>query len=174
MRRIFQLSNLAPLEKLRLRTSSAYAGTVTEPGPLVSDGRVIFDAGRVVPAAQPLADEVAARSRPTLRRAVPQSEAAALFASLAQDASRRAHLLGQAEKPLWLQASALDHVAVLRYGRGGSTRYVLLDAHRLLLLHRLTAFDEICCDRGHHVLLRAKGLPVGGLTSLPVAPDVVP
>lgn len=172
---IIQLSALQPLEKLRVRTRGAYRGTVTEPGTLVSDGKLIFAWDRVPEDRRPFAEEVAARPAEEGRRIVSQSEAEQVFEGIALAAAKRARVLGQIEKPLTVNASRLDHVAVLRYGRGGSTGYVLLDAHRLLLLHHLTDADEVLCEGPSlRVLLRRKGKPVGGMTALAAAFRIEP
>lgn len=171
-RRVFRLSGLEPLEKLRLRRNGAYTGTVTEPGDLVSDGKLIFAADRIPEERQALAREVASRSG-VIHRRVSQDEAGRVFGAIAREAARRAQLLGQAPKPLWVNATDLEAVAVLRYGRGGSTGYVFVDAYRLLLLQHLTGFDEIRCGGpGSGVLLRRGGEPVGGMTALQMAPEV--
>lgn len=170
-----RLSALEPLERLRVRPRAAYAGTITEPGALVSDGKSIFVFDDVPEERRPLAEEVAARPAGPERRRVSQDEAAQVFAAMERGASRRAHVLGQMEKPQWIHAGGLDRVAVLRYGRGGSTGYVLLDAHRLLLLSHLTGSDEIRCEGpSRRVLLRRAGRPVAGMTALPVVPRVEP
>ena len=175
MQPVIRLSALQPLDRLRMRTRSAYTGTITEPGTLVSDGKLIFAWDRVPEARRELAEEVAARRPEEGRRRVSQAEAAVVFEAIGRAAAKRARVLGQMEKPLWIHASRLDHVAVLRYGRGGSTGYVLLDAHRLLLLSRLTDSDEILCEGpSRRVLLCRKGKPVAGMTALPLMPQVEP
>lgn len=171
---IIRLSELQPLDRLRVRLRGAYNGTITEPGTLVSDGKVIVAWQHVVAEQRPLVEEVA-RVDAADRRLVTQEEAHRLFAMLGRRRSVRAQVLGQIEKPLWINASSLDRVALLRYGRGRNAAYLLLDAYRLLLLDRLTAPDEIRCEGpGGAVALRRRGEVVAGMTALPVVPMVEP
>lgn len=169
---VIHLSQLKPLSTLRLRTSGAYEGTVTEPGTLVSDGKLIFARPQVPPAVEPLADRLVAAVEEADRTPVPQATVQEVFEGLVRRADKKAEVIGQIEKPEWIRA-ALDNLAVLRYGRGGSIRYVFTDAHRLLLLRKLAQADEIRCEGPQApVLLCRQGRPVGGLTALRIDPAV--
>ena len=169
-----RLSDLQPLETLRVRVREAYNGTITEPGPLVSDGKVMFAWDRVPDEQRRLAEDLSERRRPDGRR-VSQAEALQVFEALGRRGLAKAQVVGQLEKPLWINASNLDRVALVRYGRASAPSYVLLDAYRLLLLRRLTGSDEIRCEGpSQRVVLCRKGTPVAGMTALPVVPSIEP
>ncbi len=170
---VVELSSLAPVQALRLRPSRTFRGAVTEPGPMVSDGKIIFCIDHLPPESKQMAERMAGRRDPRRRRWVAQPEAERLFRKIIGGATRKARVLGQMGRPGWVRASSVEHMAILRCGRGGGQRYVFIDAHRLLLLRQITQADEILCGLpGEPVLLRRKGLPVGGITALRVAPDV--
>lgn len=171
-RPVVRLSDLEPLGALRVRPRSAYRGTITTPGRLASDGKVILRTDRLPAAHRDLAEQVV-RPPDEAEPPVPQAEARRVFAAVVEDASKRAQVLGQWPKPAWLAAAEVERVAVLRYGRGGSTRYVFTDAHRLVLLQTLTGADEwLCAGPQAPVLLRRRGRPVAVLTALRIEPAV--
>lgn len=166
-----ELSVLQPLEVLRVRTRGAYEGTITAPGKLVSDGKILFVLDRVLKGEKELAASVADKaSAPPV---IPQEKAAQVFEAITKEATKKATVLGQLEKPGWVRADGTDRLAVLRYGRGRSTRYVFVSAYRLLLLKKLLRSDEVRCAGPHTpVLLRRRGKAVGALTALTIEPQI--
>lgn len=174
-KRVILLSELEPLEKLRVRTRGAYDGTVTEPGTVVSDGKVLFAGDGVVSSRRDLASSFAEHRAADRQAIIPQEQAQRLLRGMARRASRKAEVLGQMKKPDWIAAADVDRIAVVRYGRGKRAGYLVLDAHRLLLLRHLVAYDEIRCGGPKQgVVLHKAGQPVGAMTALQIDPEVSP
>lgn len=172
VRREINQTDIKAFSGLRLRTSGAYEGTVTSPGDLISDGKIIFSMRAVPETNRDLAIRLSEKRKPEAKP-VSQNQAGDVFQKVRKRASKKARLLGRVEDPSWILSLQRDSIAVLRYGRGRSTRYVVVDAHRLLLLEKMVAFDEILCERpSAPVLLRRKGKPVGVLTAFQVEVDV--
>ncbi len=166
-----ELSVLQPLEALRVRTRGAYEGTITAPGKLVSDGKILFSLDRVLKKEKELAESVVEKA--SRRNVIPQEKAAQVFKVIAKEATKKATVLGQLEKPGWVRADGTDRLAVLRYGRGRSTSYVFVSAYRLLLLKKLLRSDEVrCAGPQSPVLLRRRGRAVGVLTALTIEPHI--
>ena len=160
------------LAALNLRTKSAYAGTVTKQGPLVSDNYLLFNRHFVHKPAAGLAETLAGHKAPQGNQPrYEQKTARTRLQDARAGATYEGELLGQISATPALRVKA-EHVAGVRYRRKkrGRWRYMWLDAHRLRLLSALfkSPLRFFCADWNAPVVLKRGRRTVGCLA--PAAP----
>lgn len=158
------------VRKLGVRVSGAYAGTVTEEGPLVSDSFVLFNRHFVRKEARVTANELSDQ-RNGRRGPFGQQEARDRLAWARDEAVYEGELLGYVETVPGLRVKT-EFVAGVRYRskKKGKWHYVWVDAHRLRLMMELfkSPLRYFCASWQQPVVLKRGQRTVGCL--MPASP----